>query len=141
MTTHDTVTQGATRRDFRATESVLLAGSLTMLIGAFLFLEGLAALIRGRFYVLPTRYAFEIDITTWGWIQLIAGAVAFAVGVLLFTTDSRWLRVLALVVAGLSAVDGFFFVPYYPFWSLLVIALAVFVIWALARERGAIAAS
>jgi hypothetical protein len=41
--------------------------------------------------------------------------------------------VTAIVVAVLSAVANFFFIPYYPFWSILMIALAVWVIWALTR--------
>jgi hypothetical protein len=40
----------------------------------------------------------------------------------------------------LSAIASFAFIPYYPIWSLLIIALDVFVIWALAahgRDMGA----
>jgi hypothetical protein len=36
----------------------------------------------------------------------------------------------------LSAIANFLFIPYYPFWSLLIIALNVFVIWALAVHGG-----
>jgi glycosyltransferase involved in cell wall biosynthesis len=39
----------------------------------------------------------------------------------------------AVVLAGLSAIANFFFIPYYPFWSLLMIAMAIWVIWALTR--------
>ena len=39
----------------------------------------------------------------------------------------------AVVLAGLSAILNFFFIPYYPFWSLVLIAMAVWVIWALTR--------
>jgi hypothetical protein len=44
-----------------------------------------------------------------------------------------WAVVAAIVLAGLSAIANFFFIPYYPFWSLLVIGLDVWVIWALTR--------
>jgi hypothetical protein len=37
------------------------------------------------------------------------------------------------VLAILTAIENFFFIPYYPFWSILVIALCVWVIWALTR--------
>ena len=36
-------------------------------------------------------------------------------------------------MAVLTAIENFFFIPYYPFWSILVIALCVWVIWALTR--------
>jgi hypothetical protein len=43
-------------------------------------------------------------------------------------------------LAGLSAIANFLFIPYYPLWSLLMIALAVFVIWALAAHCREVAA-
>jgi hypothetical protein len=46
---------------------------------------------------------------------------------------AAWAGLVALVLAVLSAVANFFFIPYYPFWSILVIALDVWVIWALTR--------
>ena len=42
-------------------------------------------------------------------------------------------RVTAIVLVMISAIENFFFIPYYPFWSILVIALDVWVIWALTR--------
>ena len=39
----------------------------------------------------------------------------------------------ALTLAMLSALANFFFIPYYPFWSLIMIALDCWVIWALTR--------
>ena len=44
-----------------------------------------------------------------------------------------WAGALAITLAILSAVVNFFFIPYYPFWSILIIALNVFVIWAITR--------
>ena len=42
-----------------------------------------------------------------------------------------WARVVGIILAAMSAVANFLFIPYYPFWSIVVIALDVFVIWAL----------
>jgi uncharacterized membrane protein (DUF106 family) len=41
--------------------------------------------------------------------------------------------VFAIVLAGVSAIANFFFIPYYPFWSVLIIAIDVWVIWSLTR--------
>jgi hypothetical protein len=46
---------------------------------------------------------------------------------------ATWAAGAALGLAVLSAVANFFFIPYYPFWAILEIALAVWVIWALTR--------
>ena len=43
-----------------------------------------------------------------------------------------WARTVAIFLAVLSALSNFLFIPYYPFWSLLIITLDVFVIWAVA---------
>ena len=47
-----------------------------------------------------------------------------------------WARVVGITLAALSAIANFLFLPYYPFWSLLIIALNVFVIWAIAAHGG-----
>ena len=36
-----------------------------------------------------------------------------------------------ILFAAISATVNFLLIPYYPFWSLLIIALDIFVIWAL----------
>ena len=38
-----------------------------------------------------------------------------------------------LFLAMLSALANFFFIPYQPWWSLLIIALNIWVIWSLTR--------
>jgi hypothetical protein len=54
------------------------------------------------------------------------------VGLLL--SGRTWARVVGITLAVLSAIANFLFIPYYPFWSLLIIALDVLVIWALAAH-------
>jgi hypothetical protein len=60
--------------------------------------------------------------------------VAFAGWGLL--SGRTWARVVALTVALLSALANFLFIPYYPFWALLLITLDIFVIWAIAAHGG-----
>jgi hypothetical protein len=43
-------------------------------------------------------------------------------------------RIVGIGVAALSAVANFLFIPHYPFWSLAIIGLDIFVIWALAAH-------
>lgn len=42
-----------------------------------------------------------------------------------------WGRVVGIAITLLSMLTNLLFIPYYPVWSLLIIALDVFVIWAL----------
>ena len=45
-----------------------------------------------------------------------------------------WARVVGIGVAVISAIVNFMWLPYYPIWSVLIIALDVLVIWALAAH-------
>jgi hypothetical protein len=108
------------------------AATVMLLAGIWGFFEGLAAVIKHNFYVVTPNYAYKIDISAWGWIHLILGVVIAAVGVCLFL-DQAWARIAGIILAAISGVANFLFIPYYPFWSILIIALDVFVIWALAR--------
>ena len=49
-------------------------------------------------------------------------------------SGQTWARVIGITLAALSALANFAFIPYYPIWALVVIALDVFVIWALAAH-------
>ena len=101
--------------------------------GSFQALAGLVAIVDNEFYVAPRNYLFEFDATTWGWIHLIVGViVAFAGWGLL--SGQTWARVVGITLAVLSAIAAFRWLPYYPFWALLIIALDVFVIWAIAAH-------
>ena len=68
--------------------------------------------------------------TTWGWIHVIVGVVAVLAGIGLFT-GAVWARAVAVLVAAISILVNFAWLPYYPVWSILIIAFDVFVIWAL----------
>jgi hypothetical protein len=116
---------------------IAFAGTIMILIGTFQAISGLAAIIEDDFYVVSQNYTFELDVTAWGWIHLILGVVVAVAGLSLFSGRS-WARVLGISLAVLSAVANFFFIPYYPFWSILIIALDVWVIWALTRPFEAV---
>jgi hypothetical protein len=108
------------------------AAAMMMLIGSFQVLAGLAAIFNDEFFVIGQNYTFDLDVTAWGWIHLLLGILLLIAGWGLFT-GATWAAVTALVLAMLSAVQNFFFIPYYPWWSLLIIALDVWVIWAVTR--------
>jgi hypothetical protein len=99
--------------------------------GAFQILEGTAALIRGSFFTVTPSYAYNANVTVWGWIHVILGLVLIAVSIWLLLRDSVIARFTAMALAVVSAVAHFLFIPYQPIWSVLVIVVDVAVIWAL----------
>jgi hypothetical protein len=122
-----------------AVGGITFAGVMMILIGSFQSIAGLVAIIDDDFYVVTQNYTFDIDTTAWGWIHLLLGILILLSGIYLFA-GRAWAAVTAVVLAVISAVANFFFIPYYPFWSLLMIGLAVWVIWSLTRP-GAVRAS
>ncbi|GHG53667.1 DUF7144 family membrane protein [Streptomyces griseocarneus] len=113
------------------------AGGLTvfaavmMLVLGFLDLfRGVMALVHDDIFVTTPHYVFRFNLTGWGWIHLLLGILAIMVGVGLFKV-SLWARVVGVAMAVLLLVANFLSIPYYPLWSIVVIALSAFVIWAL----------
>jgi hypothetical protein len=111
---------------------IAFAATMMLLIGSFHAIAGLVAIFDDEFYVVTRNYTFELDTTVWGWIQLILGVGVAATGWALFAR-AEWAFITAIMLAGLSAIVNFFFIPYYPFWAIVVIAIDVWVIWALTR--------
>jgi hypothetical protein len=112
---------------------IVFAAVMMIMAGLFEALTGLVAVFDNDFYVATRNYLFQFDATTWGWIHLVLGVVVALAGwgVLAGRT---WARAVGITLEVLSAAANFLFIPYYPFWSLTVIALDVFVIWALAAH-------
>ena len=82
------------------------------------------------FYAVTQNWAFRFSVTTWGWLHLLGGIVVLPTGVGLFT-GSVLARTVAVIVAMISIVLSFLWLPYYPWWSVLIIAFDFVVIWAL----------
>jgi hypothetical protein len=108
----------------------LFAGVIMIITGVFNAMEGVVALARSEVYLATPRYIFAFDLTTWGWTHILIGIIVLAAGFGVIT-GQLWGRVVGITIALLSMLANFAFIPYYPVWSLLIIALNVFVIWAL----------
>ena len=112
----------------------IMAAVFMMIAGLLNFFAGLAAIIRGSFFVVLPHYAFSLSHLGWGWLNVITGAIVFVAGMALFA-GRTWARVLAVAIAAMSIVANFVALPYYPVWAIVVIALDAFVIWALLTPR------
>jgi hypothetical protein len=108
----------------------VFAAVMMIMAGIWQGLAGLIAIFENEFYVATRDYLFQFDATTWGWIHLGVGVVVGLAGLGLLAGQT-WARVVGIILAVLSAIASFLFIPYYPFWSMLIIAVDIFVIWAL----------
>jgi vacuolar-type H+-ATPase subunit I/STV1 len=106
------------------------AGMMMILIGFFHVIAGFVAIVNDQFYVATEEYIFQFDTSTWGWIHLILGIVVLLAGFGLFS-GSVAARTVGTIVALLSAIAAFAWLPYFPVWAIVIIAAAVSVIWAL----------
>jgi hypothetical protein len=138
--TEDAYSSSRARRAERETSGtavgfILFAAIMMLMSGVFQAIQGLVGIFENEFYVATRNYLFQFDATTWGWIHLIGGIIVVLAGWGLLSGQT-WARTVAIIVAVLSAIANFAFIPYYPFWSLLIITLDIFVIWAVAAHGG-----
>jgi hypothetical protein len=117
-----------------AIAGTILAGVLMIISGAIGFLFGLGMVIRGGFFAFHSGYAYAWTTANWGYAQLILGGLIFFAGFCVIL-GMTWARVVGVILAVLSAVGSFLSIPYYPVWSIVVIAVDLFIIWALLYPR------
>jgi hypothetical protein len=131
MTSSTTTTTGAGGRHAQGQGYglVLFASVLLVIVGCFNLIYGIAAIANSHVFTANAHYVFG-NLRTWGWITLIIGILQLAAagGVLAGNQLARWFGVLVL---GLSAIDQMFFIPAYPFWSLMIIAVDVVALYGL----------
>ncbi|MFO6453494.1 MULTISPECIES: hypothetical protein [unclassified Aeromicrobium] len=102
-------------------------------IGVVQLIQGFSAIAEDEVFVVGAEYAFAFDLTTWGWIQVVLGVLALAVGAGLLGSRN-WARIGAVIIASIGSVAQFAFMPYYPLWSIVLIAFNVAVIWAVSTQ-------
>ena len=128
-TTEPPRSRGGHRAQGQGSGLVLFASVLLVVAGCFNVIYGIAAIANSHVFIANAHYVFG-NLRTWGWITLILGAVQLlaAAGVLAGNQVARWF---AVVVVGLNAIEQMFFIPAYPFWSLMIIAVDVVALYGL----------
>jgi hypothetical protein len=125
---HDSRVAVDADRPWAAAGIAIFAAVLLVTSGTLQILQGIVAIADDPFFVVTGSYTYDIDVTAWGWFHLAIGAVAVATGVALFTAQ-WWARILGITFAAISLIANFLWIPYYPLWALLIIALDVAIIW------------
>ncbi|MEU9337843.1 hypothetical protein AB0D49_32545 [Streptomyces sp. NPDC048290] len=114
-----------------ATGGVTFAGVLMLLNGLLAIFQGISAIAADDVYTRVGDYVYKINLTGWGWILLVLGVVSVIAGWGILT-GAAWARIVGIALASLSLVAQFLFLPYQPLWAVFMMAIDVFVIWALA---------
>jgi hypothetical protein len=113
---------------------MVFAAVMLTLVGILDIFRGIAAIAEDDIFVTTRNYVFEFDLTGWGWIHLFLGVVAVVVSLGLYQA-ATWARVAGVAIAGLVVIANFLSLPYYPVWSVIMIAMSAFIIWALCVAR------
>ena len=110
---------------------VVFAGVILMVSGIFSAVQGLVAVIGpDSYYVVTSGSLWLFDVAGWGWWNIIIGLLLVLTAVALLGGQT-WARVVAVILVILSAVGQLLLIPAQPWWSLIVIAIDVLVIYAL----------
>jgi hypothetical protein len=121
--------RGTRGRSGEGSGLIIFASVLLLVVGCFNLIDGIAAIANSHFFIANAHYVIG-DLRAWGWVALILGALQLlaAAGVVAGNQLARWF---AVAVIGLNAIAQMMFIPAYPFWSLMIIALDVVALWGL----------
>ncbi len=112
------------------------AAVMVLVAGLFSVLQGIVAVFApDPYYVVAHGTLFVLDISGWGWWNMIIGILAVITSGGLFA-GQLWARIIAVILAVLSAIGQLFLIPAQPWWSAILIAVDVLVIYAVTAHGG-----
>ncbi len=109
---------------------ITFAGVMLIIGGTLGVIFGIIAAVNDKWVVFTNRGAVSLDLSTWGWVHVIVGAIVVLAGFGVFTGNIL-ARIIGVIVAIVSLVANFLWLPVYPVWSIIIITIDVLVIWAL----------
>jgi vacuolar-type H+-ATPase subunit I/STV1 len=120
---------------------IVFAGTMMAILGIFHMFEGFIALFRHSYISFPTTgLTVQVSYTQWGWLQILAGAVVFLVGLALFT-GRMWARTLGVILVSISALVNFAWATAFPVWSLTLLAIDFLILYAIIAHGGELKAA
>ena len=107
----------------------IFAAVLLMIGGVLNIIYGIAAIGNSKFFVHDTHYVFA-SLKSWGWITLILGILEILASLSLFG-GGTFGRYFGIAAGSLAAIGALLDIPAYPFWSLAVFGLSLWIIYGL----------
>lgn len=109
---------------------IAFAGVMMVILGSLDVIWGLAAILNDDVVVVGGHGALILDLTTWGWVQLILGVVVGLTGLGLIVGNEA-ARVLGIFLLAVNAILQVVWFPAAPLWAFLMIVLDVVIIYQL----------
>jgi uncharacterized membrane protein len=134
----DRVTQQTYERETERTGWtgwITFAGVMLIIGGSLGLIFGLIAAVNDNWVVFTNRGQVSLDLSTWGWVHIIVGAIVVLAGFGVFTGNIL-ARIVGVAVAVVSLIANFLWLPVYPVWAIIIITIDVLVIWALTAHGG-----
>jgi hypothetical protein len=122
-----------TRDESRVTGWWVFAAILLAIGGTLNIIWGIAAIDNATFFTENAKFIIS-DLKLWGWVAIIIGAVEWAAAVSLLN-GGGFGRVIGIIAAALAAIHALLAIPGNPFWALCLFALAIIVLYELAKHR------
>ncbi len=116
--------------EYKGAGRVIFAGTLLMIGGVLNIVYGIAAISNSSFFTHNAHYVFA-DLKTWGWVSLVLGILELFASLSLIR-GAAFGRIFGIFVGAFVAVDALFSIPAYPFWSICIFALSLWIIHGLA---------
>jgi hypothetical protein len=106
------------------------AGVMMIIAGGLEIFHGLVAAVNDEWVVWGNTANLYLDLSTWGWVHVALGTVVLLAGIGVFSGNIL-ARTVGVIVASLSLIANFLFLPAYPVWAVIVIVVDLLVIYAL----------
>jgi hypothetical protein len=111
----------------RGSGRVAFAGILLLIAGTLNIIYGIGALDDANIFVNDKRYIFT-DLNTLGWVLIVLGVIQLTGGFSLLAGNTYG-RVIGIIGGSLGAIGALLSVGgSYPWWSLGIFALCVYVV-------------
>ena len=114
---------------------IYFAGTMLLIGGTLSIIYGFVALFNDNWVVFGNTNAVFLDLTGWGWVHVIIGALIVLSGFGVFTGNVL-ARTVGVIVAAVNMIANFLWLPVYPFWAIIIIVIDALVIWALMVHGG-----
>ena len=115
---------------------VRFAGVMMVVIGGFGVIEGFVALLMPNYFVTAGGAVLALNLAAWGWLHIIIAALVLATGFSLLGNAPGWARTVGIGLVAINMIVQLAWLPAYPIWGIVALALDVLVLYALVATWG-----